>query len=55
MLATMAGLAPLEIEPWRILVSTIVGVRAVVDAGRLTIRIPARDLRAARRYLRLIA
>src|SRR4051812_46024439 len=55
MLAAMAGLAPLEIEPGRILAGAVVGVRAVVDAGWLSIGIPLLDLLATGLHLRLVA
>ena len=40
-LAAVAGLAPLEVEPARVLPGAVVGVRAVVDAGRLAVGSPS--------------
>ena len=55
MLAAVAGLAPLEVEPGRVLVGVGYDVRPVVDAGGLRIGVPALDLLAAGGDLRLAA
>src|SRR6185437_10224255 len=47
------GLAGLEVQPIGVLVLVVAVVRAVVDAGGLTVRIPGVDLPAARLDLRL--
>jgi hypothetical protein len=54
-LAEVAGLAPLNIQPWRILMGAVVGMRAIVDACGLAVGIPLFDLLAPCRYLWLIA
>src|SRR5690242_3737817 len=51
--AGVPGLAGLEVQPVGVLVLVIAVVRAIVDAGRLAVRVPGVDFAAAGLDLRL--
>jgi hypothetical protein len=53
--AAVAGLAPLEVEPFLVLKGAIARVRTIVNAGWLVVAIPRMDFFAASVHLRDVA